>query len=319
MDKTNDEKKYCVYRHVFPNGKVYIGQTHLKPEKRWGNNGSGYLLVKKNGEYHQPLIAHAIQKYGWKNVQHEILFNNLNKLDALRIEQICICLFRSNDNRFGYNITSGGEFLKHSVESKKKMSQSAKKRLSNPENHPFFGKKHTKDSKEKVSASRTGKCVGGENPIAKKVLCVELNKIWSSCTEASNDTGIAAPSIASACRNINTMSGGYHWIYVKDYSVEKIKNLLIKKNRNTDVPIMCIETGVIYDNIAIASKMIGVSQSSVVRCVHSNGQKNICGHHFKIAEEEWLSYRSQLADEIISNLLRNEDLMDEVNKFRSGK
>ena len=76
MNKTNDEIKYCVYMHIFPNQKRYIGQTCQKPERRWNNNGSGYLGKRKNGEYKQPLIANAIQQYGWENIKHEILFNN---------------------------------------------------------------------------------------------------------------------------------------------------------------------------------------------------------------------------------------------------
>ena len=39
ISKSN--KKFCVYEHVFPNGKRYIGITSKKPEARW-ENGSGY-------------------------------------------------------------------------------------------------------------------------------------------------------------------------------------------------------------------------------------------------------------------------------------
>lgn len=28
---------YSVYKHTFPNGKVYIGMTGQEPEKRWAN------------------------------------------------------------------------------------------------------------------------------------------------------------------------------------------------------------------------------------------------------------------------------------------
>lgn len=35
------ERCYYVYKHIFPNGKVYIGITCKKPIYRW-NNGNGY-------------------------------------------------------------------------------------------------------------------------------------------------------------------------------------------------------------------------------------------------------------------------------------
>lgn len=35
------EKKWCVYVHIAPNGKKYVGITSQKPEKRW-NHGEGY-------------------------------------------------------------------------------------------------------------------------------------------------------------------------------------------------------------------------------------------------------------------------------------
>ena len=68
-----------VYKHTFPNGKVYIGITSKKkPNQRW-ESGIGY---SKN----QIVMYNAIQKYGWDNIKHEILFENLSKDDACKKE-----------------------------------------------------------------------------------------------------------------------------------------------------------------------------------------------------------------------------------------
>ena len=48
-------KKYTVYKHIFPNDKIYIGITCNSPKTRWGNQGYGY----KN-----QLVGRAIKKYG---------------------------------------------------------------------------------------------------------------------------------------------------------------------------------------------------------------------------------------------------------------
>ena len=62
---------YTVYKHTAPNGKVYIGITSHSIEGRWRKDGSGYKL---NNHF-----WNAIQKYGWNNFKHEILFENLMK------------------------------------------------------------------------------------------------------------------------------------------------------------------------------------------------------------------------------------------------
>lgn len=94
---------YSVYKHTFPNGKIYIGITSLEPEKRW-NNGHGYLTRKDNDKYYQPLIANAIIEYGWKNILSEVLFSGLTKGEAYHKEAKLITEYKSNCEEYGYNI-----------------------------------------------------------------------------------------------------------------------------------------------------------------------------------------------------------------------
>ena len=67
----------CVYKHTFPNGAVYIGKTNMEPEQRWAN-GWGYRNC--------PSMFNAIIQYGWDNIKHEILFDNISDEKALEIE-----------------------------------------------------------------------------------------------------------------------------------------------------------------------------------------------------------------------------------------
>lgn len=375
MDKTNDEKKYCVYMHRFPNNKVYIGQTCQEPEKRWGNNGCGYFTKNQDGSYSQPLIVNAINKYGWENVEHIILFDNLNKHSADRIEQISILLFKSNIDTYGYNLTCGGGgslgrvwtqeekdalsivkksmntcgennpfYGKHHTEETKikisnankgrlvgaknphygkQMSDETKKKISNSkkgkytgENNPFFGKHLTDEHKKKIQDALKSKYKEIEHPNSLPVLCVELNKIWTNSASAAKYLNVGVTSIRDACNNNNKIAYGNHWMYIKDFSVHEAKRKLLQKNRDRDVPVMCVETGIVYDNIIDACNNTNATPSGIKKCIYKNGQTS-GGYHWKIAEEEWLSHRSQWADKIISNLLRNEELMNEINKFRS--
>jgi hypothetical protein len=99
-------KKFCVYEHLFPNGKMYFGITSKEPHKRW-ENGTGY------DKSHQPVMYNAIQKYGWDNIKHFILYKNLTYDDACKKEMELIQKYKTNCKKYGdtygYNMTDGGE------------------------------------------------------------------------------------------------------------------------------------------------------------------------------------------------------------------
>ena len=100
------EKKYTVYIHLFPNGKRYIGVTSKNVNARWENGLAGYVESK------QPAMYNAIKKYGWDNIEHIILYEDLNYEDALNKETQLIEKYKTNCNRYGnmygYNMTDGG-------------------------------------------------------------------------------------------------------------------------------------------------------------------------------------------------------------------
>lgn len=91
--------RYNVYKHTnLINNKSYIGITSQRCENRWGINGKGYKL--------QPKFFNAIQKYGWNNFQHDILYTNLSKDAALEIESKLIKKYNTIEN--GYNVSPYG-------------------------------------------------------------------------------------------------------------------------------------------------------------------------------------------------------------------
>ena len=90
---------YTVYMHTSPSGKRYIGITSQKPERRWAN-GIGY---KGNAHF-----WNAINLYGWNNFKHEVLFEELSKIEAEEKEIELIAYYNSTNQDRGYNIASGG-------------------------------------------------------------------------------------------------------------------------------------------------------------------------------------------------------------------
>ena len=51
----------------------------------------------------------AINKYGWDNVQHNILANNIEKEAAKKLERYYIQKYNTTNLQFGYNRTYGGD------------------------------------------------------------------------------------------------------------------------------------------------------------------------------------------------------------------
>lgn len=120
------EKRYIVYKHTSPSGKSYIGLTSRLLEERSGHQGIQY---KK-----QAYFYNAITKYGWDNFSHEILQSDLSREEATKLEQFYIDLYHSNDPRYGYNLTNGGEVnYELSAEVKRHIAEKTKKQWQQPE------------------------------------------------------------------------------------------------------------------------------------------------------------------------------------------
>lgn len=86
--------------HTSPSGKRYVGITSKQPHLRWGKNGNNY--------YYNDHFTRAINKYGWDNFKHEILFNNLTAEEASKIEIELIRKYNLTDENYGYNHNNGG-------------------------------------------------------------------------------------------------------------------------------------------------------------------------------------------------------------------
>lgn len=96
---------WTVYRHINKiNNKIYVGITKNSVAQRWGKNGRGY----KPSQSEHTCFYKAIQKYGWNNFEHEILFEGLTYELAIEKEKELIKLYNCKAP-FGYNLTDGGE------------------------------------------------------------------------------------------------------------------------------------------------------------------------------------------------------------------
>ena len=220
---------YTVYQHKNKiNGKVYIGITSQKPEQRWGSQGCNYKS--------SPHFYSAIQKYGWDNFEHNILFTDLTKEQACLKEQELIKEYNSMNREFGYNSTSGGDIFTMNEETKQKISQAMignqnglghpcseekKEKISNAQK----GRKFTEEHKQKLSeaaknrhvpCSEEKKQILKEKSHKKSVYCEELDKIFESVQECGRQLGIPATNISKLCNGRGKTLKGYHLRYYND-------------------------------------------------------------------------------------------------------
>lgn len=261
--ENNQEKKWCVYKHTNKvNGKVYIGQTSMNPERRW-----------KRGEGYSPCIHfyNAIQKYGWDNFEHEILFSGLTLEEANKIEEEMISQYDSMNPDKGYNLRSGGNNSKFSEESKQKMRENHAD-FSNGK-HPMYGKHHSKESIERMRNSREYKR-GKEHP-RWGYKCSEETK--RKISEAKTGEPSAWKGKKHSPEAKEKMSKAHKG---KKLSEEHKKNV----SKSCSIPVKCIETGIVYYGAREAERQTGIKATHITRCCKGK-QKTTGGYHWKYAEE----------------------------------
>lgn len=145
-------ESYSVYKHTCPNSKVYIGITRCRVADRW-KNGLGY-------EYQ--VFGRAVRKYGWENITHEVLYENLTEDEAKRLEQELIKEFDSKNPEHGYNRTDGGDGVKgyeYTEEVLDKMRQHANRMWANPETREKLLKHLKEVSKNNIGRKRSEKSI----------------------------------------------------------------------------------------------------------------------------------------------------------------
>ena len=251
-----EERKYCVYRHTSPSGKVYIGITKQTVDKRW-KKGFGYQS--------SPHFWNAIQKYGWDNFLHDILFDELSADEACSIEQKLISEYDSTNPKYGYNEMSGGQIGSlHNDSVRKKLSVLRKQYYEeHPEERKVLaerarGRVWSEESKKKLSASKKGipipvddewraKMIAGTRKRYKEDLKLRNNLVnmarkngiskskaveqmmedgtvvarYESGKAAGRATGISDRNISRCCKGDCKHAGGYKWRYAVDYNSDR--------------------------------------------------------------------------------------------------
>ena len=125
------------------NDKKYVGQTCDFASR----------MRKHKSDKRDVLIAKAICKHGWHNFKVIKVQDNLSADEADHWEQFWIdCLETQKPN--GYNLEGGGNRNKnHHDSTKEKISEALKGKMAG-DKHPMYGKKHTVETRQKMSNSQ---------------------------------------------------------------------------------------------------------------------------------------------------------------------
>lgn len=167
MDEWISKDRLCLYRHTSPSGKVYVGITN-NTKNRWRSGGIGYRS--------QTAFWNAIKKYGWENFKHEILKTNLTVDEAKQMEIDLIANLKSNNHKYGYNITSGGDRSTeqlHTPEAVAKAMATKKAKLEAGIHTARYGTKYSPELRKKLSDAHIGLQLGPKHGMYGKKLTDE--------------------------------------------------------------------------------------------------------------------------------------------------
>lgn len=179
------ENNCAVYAHVnLINGKKYFGITVQDLNKRW-KNGKGY---SRNEHF-----TNAINKYGWNNFAHYVLFENIPVAIAKNIEEMLIKEHMSYNPRFGYNKTMGGELERRTKETRRKMSR----------NHADVSGENNPNPPKPLE--------GIDPESGQRVLCFKS-------TQDAGRAGFDQGHVAACCRGERKTHAGLFWKFIEEVS-----------------------------------------------------------------------------------------------------
>lgn len=256
----NDNETWIVYLHTIPKeitrfnyDKYYVGITRRTVEQRWGKNGYGYKG--------QPFYD-AILKYGWNNIQHNILYENLKEEDAYQLEKDLIIFYRSFIKDRGYNISPGGyngggnskNIIQYTLNGDfvqifpsltaacnavhLKTITSIRNACDNPSRSAggFMWKSYVENYPLKIDPIK--------ETIKKEILQFDITgkfiKEWNSISEACEHYNTV--SIQAACSGKNKTAVGYIWGYKDKIKIDNLGNYVCpsyhveKKHSDKNIP-----------------------------------------------------------------------------------
>lgn len=252
-----ENNKWKVYVHIVPkeisghnHDKYYVGLTRrTNVTDRW-HAGGGY---KNNTHFYR-----AIHKYGWENLIHEVIAENLTKEEACDFEKTLIKELNSTDFYYGYNKSIGGETSE----------------LAPGVRNGNYGKKWSEERIEKYKESWKTRVVVCTDERRKQMSEV-AKRNWKNEDFRNRMTGKNAPCYGR--------TGEKHPMYGKHG----------KDNPNSKM-VVCLNNNEVYYSAADASKILHINHSKLCMCCR--GERNSCGKDENGNPLSWKYYEDYLKE-----------------------
>lgn len=183
--------KQGIYKIISPSNKVYIGQS-TNIEKRWRT----YELLNCK---QQVKLYNSLNKYGVEHHKFEIIENC--EIEELNSRERYWQDFYNVLGENGLNLT-----LVDSEELPKKLSEESLIKMRKTfeyrgvvkgKNNPMYGKKHSEETKAKISKAQEGKYVGVKNPMYGKESAMKGRKHTKESIEKMREVQMYGKNHAS--------------------------------------------------------------------------------------------------------------------------
>lgn len=251
------------------NNKIYIGLTTSKRgfNGRYSAKGIGvervynfYKYQDKNNQFVNRHLLNSIEKYGFESFEVDEEFDFAYSKEELKLkEEKWIKHYKSNNYKYGYNRTAGGDSFLSGEENPRYNSIKYKCEVCGKEcavnRSKFEQSKHHYCS---VECSRTGysnNYTGENNPTYNriKIKCDCCSKEFYRPKSLTNSNNYCSRE----CKN------------------EHQKHLLSKKGNPRSRKVICITTGKIFNTVKDGAEEYGCTRQHISKCC--NGKIKYCG------------------------------------------
>lgn len=252
------------------NNKIYIGLTTRNFESRYGKNGIKSVYSKQ--KYSNAHLSNSIEKYGFDCWEIKILHDNVEEIEELKnLEKHYVSKFKSNDPKYGYNKTAGGDAT----------ADRFKKKVICINDQKIFDSIADASEYYNISNTAVSQCCQGKvqqaygnqfayyeegktyelkeitNECFKAVICINTMEKFDTITSASIKYNCNIEAIRQACNNHykGATALGYQW----DYFEEGKEYELINRTYYNSKRVICVNTGDIYESVSEAEKINNIS------------------------------------------------------------
>lgn len=330
-DSIKEDKRWCVYIHRnFFNNKCYIGITSKSPQCRWGNDGKNYKKKKS-------VFSMALQKYpDWDNDWEHIIFNNqLTEQEAKHMERLLIALYQTNcckytNPSYGYNMTDGGDGTvgwKAAEETKRKIGAKTRQRLSDPKNHPRYGKPGLKGENnpmfgispkdrmdDETYQQWYEKYISYRRNNSRKGVPLWNDKLHPCLGRKISDEQKELLKQSAINRYQNKEN---HPMYGKCHTDDARRKMSDKRNNGQMYcckPIYCPELNKCFYAASEAEKLLSIDASGIRKCCNGTGGRKSMGKHPETGEPlHWLSAK----DAVSQGYITQQELNSYINRIKS--